>query len=87
MNSGRVPITNGRIDLVAGGPGHDADAVMGRMPAMSVSWQNTCMSNADAILWVPGIGCNWLEATFFIALPRVDVQLAVGVCDGVCHWG
>ncbi len=50
MNSGRVPITTGRIDLFGSGAGHDADAVMGREPALSESWQNTCMSNSDAIL-------------------------------------
>ena len=50
MNLSRVPITTGRIDLFGRGAGHDTDAVMGREPALSVSWQNTCMSNADAIL-------------------------------------
>ncbi len=50
MNFGWVPITTGRIDLFGSGGGPDVDVVMGRVPALSVSSQNTCAPNADAIL-------------------------------------
>lgn len=71
--------------MVAGDEGHGADAVIGRASVLSPWWQNTRMSNADAILGERFSDVMSSEATSFVALPRVDVQLVVRVYDGARH--
>lgn len=85
MNSGRNPITKGRIDPLAGDAGPDADAVIGRVRAMSVSGAKHLHVKRRCNPGGINFGCEALEATSFIALSRVDVQLVVGVYDGARH--